>query len=309
MSSPIESVQGGGVYLPPYIYVYRRCEAGGVGHHRYAVALLLAGPHPRLPLDGVHRQTAHPSTTYMAPSLHCTDTSIGAEPGAGAPPRAPATDLVCRAPGHRRETGRLPPHSPPALALHKLHRHPLAPLQPPAPHPCSLLAHTVDIVPCIVLSPAPSLSATSRQCRGCPWRPRQGPRRSCCRRHAATQRLQHTTHYMGAGYRIMGCAEQHVPTSASLRKMLVKHSFLMNFFLISLKLMQASQASIPWGMLYGILYHSSVFICRACHSFTTAWSFYVRNPRDSLLADENLASLRSHGTYGRLSDKETVNIG
>ena len=32
-------------------------------------------------------------------------------------------------------------------------------------------------------------------------------------------------------------------------------------------------------------------------------SFYVRNPRDSLLADEGSAGLRSHE---RLSDKETV---
>ena len=35
-------------------------------------------------------------------------------------------------------------------------------------------------------------------------------------------------------------------------------------------------------------------------------SFYVRNPRDSLLADEGSTSLRSNG---RLSDKETVNAG
>ena len=30
---------------------------------------------------------------------------------------------------------------------------------------------------------------------------------------------------------------------------------------------------------------------------------------DSLLADEGSASLRSHGTHGRLSDKRTVNAG
>ena len=36
---------------------------------------------------------------------------------------------------------------------------------------------------------------------------------------------------------------------------------------------------------------------------------FVRNPRDSLLADEGSAGLRFHGTPGRLSDKETVNAG
>ena len=36
-------------------------------------------------------------------------------------------------------------------------------------------------------------------------------------------------------------------------------------------------------------------------------SFYVRNPRDSLLADEGSAGLRSQGIHGRLSDKKTVN--
>ena len=34
--------------------------------------------------------------------------------------------------------------------------------------------------------------------------------------------------------------------------------------------------------------------------------FYVRNPRDSVLADEDSAGVRSHE---RLSDKETVNTG
>ena len=60
---------------------------------------------------------------------------------------------------------------------------------------------------------------------------------------------------------------RHLPTFHS-----PAHNFLMNF-LISLKLMQASQALIPWGMLHGLLYHSAVFICRACHSFTSVWSF------------------------------------
>ena len=86
------------------------------------------------------------------------------------------------------------------------------------------------------------------------------------------------------------------------------HTFLMNF-LISLKLLQASQTSITQGMLHGLLFHSAVFICSACHSFPSAWSFYVRNPRDSLLADQGSTSIRSHGTHGRLSDKETVNAG
>ena len=62
-------------------------------------------------------------------------------------------------------------------------------------------------------------------------------------------------------------------------------------------------------MLHGLLYHSAVFICSACPSFPSAWSFYVRNPRDSLLADQGSTSLRSHGTHGRLKDKETVNAG
>ena len=54
----------------------------------------------------------------------------------------------------------------------------------------------------------------------------------------------------------------------------------------------------------GLLYHSAVFICSACHSFPSAWSFYARNPRHLCSA-----GLRSHGTQGRLSDKETVNAG
>ena len=78
-------------------------------------------------------------------------------------------------------------------------------------------------------------------------------------------------------------------------------------FLISLKLVQTFQASMPWGMLHGQLYHSAVFICSACHLFTSVWRFYVRNPRDSILADEGSAGLSSHGTHERLSDKETVN--
>ena len=43
--------------------------------------------------------------------------------------------------------------------------------------------------------------------------------------------------------------------------------------------------------------------------FVRAWSFYVRNPRYSLLAREGSAGLRSHGTHRRLSDKGTVNAG
>ena len=46
-----------------------------------------------------------------------------------------------------------------------------------------------------------------------------------------------------------------------------------------------------------------------CIPVPSAWSFYVRNPRDSVLADEGSAGLRSHGTNGRLSDKGTVNAG
>ena len=80
-------------------------------------------------------------------------------------------------------------------------------------------------------------------------------------------------------------------------------------FLISLKLLRAWGASIPWGMLHGLLYHSAVFICSACPSFPSAWSFYVRKTRDSLLAHEGSAGLRSHGTHARLSDKRTVNAG
>ena len=75
------------------------------------------------------------------------------------------------------------------------------------------------------------------------------------------------------------------------------------------KTTKTSSASIPWGMLHGLLYHSAVFICSACPSFIHAWSFYVRNPRDSLLADEGSAGLRSHGTHGRLSHKGSVNAG
>ena len=95
---------------------------------------------------------------------------------------------------------------------------------------------------------------------------------------------------------------------AFLGNLLVTHTFLMNF-LISLKLLRAWGASIPWGMLHSLLYHSAVFICSACNSFTSAWSFYVRNPRDSLLVDEGSAGLNSYVTHGGLSDKETVNAG
>ena len=63
------------------------------------------------------------------------------------------------------------------------------------------------------------------------------------------------------------------------------------------------------GVLHGLLYHSAVSICSGCHSFTSAWSFHVRNPRYSLLADEGSAGLRSQGTHGRFDDKETVNAG
>ena len=86
------------------------------------------------------------------------------------------------------------------------------------------------------------------------------------------------------------------------------HTFLMNF-LISQKLLQASQAPLPWGMPNGLHYHSAVFISSPCHLFTSAWSFYIQNPRDFLLADEGSDGLRSHGTHGGLSEKETVNAG
>ena len=42
---------------------------------------------------------------------------------------------------------------------------------------------------------------------------------------------------------------------------------------------------------------------------SSAWSFYVRNPRDSLLKYEGSAGLSSHGTHVRLSDKGKVNVG
>ena len=62
-------------------------------------------------------------------------------------------------------------------------------------------------------------------------------------------------------------------------------------------------------MIQDLLYHLAVFTCRACHLFPSAWSFYVMNPRDSLLAEESSAGLRSHGIHRRLSDKETVTAG
>ena len=83
---------------------------------------------------------------------------------------------------------------------------------------------------------------------------------------------------------------------AFLGNLLVTHTFLMNF-LISLKLLRAWGASIPWGMLHGLLYHSAVFICSACPSFFSAWSFYVRKPRDSLLTDEGSADLGPLGGW------------
>ena len=86
-------------------------------------------------------------------------------------------------------------------------------------------------------------------------------------------------------------------SSASLRNVLMTHTFLMNF-LIPLKLQQISQALMPSRMLHGLLHHSAVFIYSACHSLTIARRFYVRNPRDSLLADEGLTSLRPVGSMG-----------
>ena len=58
-----------------------------------------------------------------------------------------------------------------------------------------------------------------------------------------------------------------------------------------------------------LLYNSAVFICSACHSFTSPWSFYAMNPKDSLVADVGSTSLRFHWTHGSLSDIETVNAG
>ena len=81
----------------------------------------------------------------------------------------------------------------------------------------------------------------------------------------------------------------------------------MNFF-ISLKLLQASSDLISWGLPYVLLSHSPLFICSACHLFTNAGSFYVRNPRDYLLEDEGSAGIIGLGQgTGRLSDKNTVN--
>ena len=82
----------------------------------------------------------------------------------------------------------------------------------------------------------------------------------------------------------------------------------MNLF-SSVKLMQVFPDLIPRGVLHGLFYHSAVFICSVCHSFTSAGSFYVRMPGDSLLADEGSAELKSLGTNRRLSDKETENVG
>ena len=80
-------------------------------------------------------------------------------------------------------------------------------------------------------------------------------------------------------------------------------------FLIYLKLLQAFPDPIPWKILHGLLYHSAVSICSAFHLFTSAWSFYVKIPKTSVLSDEGSAGLRSWGTHGRLSDRQTVNAG
>ena len=98
-------------------------------------------------------------------------------------------------------------------------------------------------------------------------------------------------------------------SSASLRYLLVTHTFFLMNFLISLNLLQAPQSLLTWGMLHGLLHHSAIFICSACHLFNSAWTFYVRNPRNSLLADEGWVGLCSHGIHGSLSYKETVNAG
>ena len=59
-----------------------------------------------------------------------------------------------------------------------------------------------------------------------------------------------------------------------------------------------TQVSIPWGMLLGLLYHSAVFICSDSSSFTSAGNIFLRNPINSLLADDGSADLRSHGDLG-----------
>ena len=60
-------------------------------------------------------------------------------------------------------------------------------------------------------------------------------------------------------------------------------------------------------MVYFITQQSS-FVVPALRSLVPG-VIEVRNPRDSLLADEGSAGLSSNGTHGRLSDKGTVNAG
>ena len=60
-------------------------------------------------------------------------------------------------------------------------------------------------------------------------------------------------------------------------------------------------------MVYFITQQSSFVVPALCSLVPGV--FYVRKPTDSLLADEGSAGLRSQGTHGRLSVKETVNAG
>ena len=91
---------------------------------------------------------------------------------------------------------------------------------------------------------------------------------------------------------------------ASSRNLLVRYTFLMNF-LICLKLLQASPDSIPWQMHHGLMYHSAVFICSVCHLFTSALSYYAKNPRDFLPADEASAVLKPHGTVRNKGESQS----
>ena len=60
-----------------------------------------------------------------------------------------------------------------------------------------------------------------------------------------------------------------------------------------LKLFQLFRDLIPWGgfMVFFITYQSTALVL-----VSYSMNFYVKNPIDSLLADEGSAGLRSHGT-------------
>ena len=65
------------------------------------------------------------------------------------------------------------------------------------------------------------------------------------------------------------------------------HTFLIIFY----EAIVRSVDLMPLEMLHGLLYHSAVLFCSAGQSFTSAGTFYDRNPLYSLLTYEGSPGL------------------